>query len=321
MTTLPPHPLIRAATAADLPRIIAAADAVFRSPAPAGLGSMGHDYPLLFEPGNARHLMIAEDGEGILAHAGYVLSDARLDGHVVRVAAIGAVFTRPEERQRGLASSVLMAAVGSARQAGAELGLVSGKRGLYERAGFAPYPACPRYRVALDGDASAGPSTVQVVRYTPDALADVMKLATAERVHFVRTADHWRRLLDAGVLFFEPADTFLVKRAGTTVAYLAVGRPTVSAQQGDPLADDARGARVLELGGERPAIAEAAPQVARLLGVATLDLIVSPDDRSFEAQARLRGWQADEVRMPFTTAWWNPARAGLPLPFYGFNYV
>jgi predicted N-acetyltransferase YhbS len=313
MTTKPlPHsPLVRAATPADLPRIIAAADAVFRSPAAVGLGSMGHDYPLLFEPANARHLMIAEDREGIVAHAGFVLCDASLAGQTVRVATIGAVFTRPQERERGLATSVLMAAVETARQAGAELGLVSGLRGLYERAGFAPYPACPRYRVALEGT-----SAVQIARYTADALDDVMSIARRERVYFVRTADHWRRLLQAGVLFFEPADTFLVRRAGRTVAYLAVGRPPTP---GD--ADDARGARVLELGGDREAIAEAAPAVARSLGVTTLDLIASPDDRSFDGEAQKRGWLVDQVRMPFTTAWWNPARAGLPLPFYGFNYV
>jgi predicted N-acetyltransferase YhbS len=324
MTPPPAKPLIRAATAADLPRIVAAADAVFRSPAPTGLGSMGHDYPLLFEPGNAGHLIIAEDGGGILAHAGYVLCEARLDGHSVRVATIGAVFTRPDERQRGLATSVLTAAVDSAQKAGAELGLVSGRRGLYERAGFVPYPACPRFRVSAQGSAKSSDAAVavEVARYSPDALDDLMRLSAGERVHFVRSADDWRRLLDAGVLFFEPAETFLVRRAGATVAYLAVGRPSSGHDEDAPsTSDDARGARVLELAGDRRAIAEAAPTVARLLGVATLDLICSPDDRSFEEDARTRSWPADEVSMPFTTAWWNPARQGLPLPFYGFNYV
>ncbi len=313
-TAPPGGPPVRLATPADVPRIVAAADAIFRNPPPSGLGSMGHDYPLLFAPENAGNLAVLEDEHGrLIAHAGFVMAQASLAGTQVKVATIGAVFTHPDHRHRGLASSVLAAAVARARGLGADLGLVSGQRGLYERAGFLPYPACPRYRVA------AGPATThdcEIVAATTASLPDLMRLGASEPVHFVRAEAHWRTLLAANVLFFEPAETFLVERAGRPVAYLAVGRPTLRTPEGDR-----RGARALELGGDRAAIAGVAPALARKLGVGTIDLVLPPGDRSMDALAQTSGWTADEVRLPFTSAWWSPGLADLPLPFYGFNYV
>jgi hypothetical protein len=110
----------------------------------------------------------------------------------------------------------------------------------------------------------------------------------------------------------------LLQKAGKTVAYLAVGCPGLP-EAGAP--GDPRGARVLELAGDRGEIAAAAPAVARLLGVEALDLILAPGDQSLVGLGRQRGWLADEVSMPFTATWWNPALRGRPLPFYGFNYV
>src|SRR5688500_5663011 len=138
---------VRAATPADLPALIAAADAVFRTPPRPGLGSMGHDYPLLFDPDNADNLMIATSAEGptearpearVVGHAGFTLREAVVFDTVVRVACLGAVFTDPAQRNRGLASRLFAAALERARTAGAQLALVSGRRGLYERAGFSP---------------------------------------------------------------------------------------------------------------------------------------------------------------------------------------
>jgi predicted N-acetyltransferase YhbS len=310
----------RPATTRDLPRVVAAADAIFRSPAPPGLGSMGHDYPLLFASDNAANLLIIDDAAGdVVAHAGFVLRDAWLEGTRVRVAAIGAVFTRAAQRHTGLGGRVLAAAVDRARAAGAELGLVSGRRSLYERAGFSPYPACPRYRAkaAVPEETAAA---ADIVPYHPGALGDVMDLQAREPVHFVRTSADWQAMLAAGVVFFEPARTLLLQRAGKTVAYLVLGCPARGPSDGGAPGDP-RGARVLELAGDRAEIAAAAPAVARTLGLAAVDLVLPPGDRSLADLAHRCGLQADEVTMPFTSAWWNPALREKSLPFYGFNYV
>jgi GNAT superfamily N-acetyltransferase len=316
-------PAIRPATAADLPRIVAAADRVFRHPLRPGLGSMGRDYPLLFEPANASNLWLAESRSGeLLAHVGFVLRGANVSGRPLKVACFGAVFTQPEHRGRGLASQVFSAATAHARSLGADLALVSGARGLYLRAGFSDYPPCLRYRVSAGPDhppspPSSPPSSsapVRPVPYGPSALADMMALQAAEPVRFERSLDDWNRLLATGILFFSPAHVFVMEREGRRIAYAAVATLTPS-EAALPTG------RTLEVAGDRQAIAEAAPTLMRSLGLGGLEVVLPPHDQSLEASARALGWQREEIRFPFSAAWWNPTHAGLPLPFYGLNYV
>jgi predicted N-acetyltransferase YhbS len=309
-------PTIRAATPADLPRVVAAADRVFRTPLRPGLGSMGHDYPLLFERANASNLWLAEDRPGsLVAHVGFVVREATTAGRRVKVASFGAVFTVPEHQGRGLASRVFAAATAHARSLGADLALVSGARGLYQRAGFSPYPPCPRYRVGGDARAAvAGAVSARPVPYGPSALADVMALQAAEPVRFERSVEDWRRLLAARILFFSPGQLFVIERQGRRVAYAAVASLAPS-EAALPTG------RVLEVAGDRQAVAEAAPTLIQALGLGALELVLPPHDLGLEASARQAGWAREELRFPFCTAWWNPTCVDLPLPFYGLNYV
>jgi predicted N-acetyltransferase YhbS len=308
-------PAIRPATPADLPRVVAAADRVFRTPLRPGLGSMGRDYPLLFEPGNAANLWLAESRPGsLVAHVGFVVREATTGGRRVRVACFGAVFTLPEHQGRGVASRVFAAAAAHARSLGADLALVSGARGLYQRAGFAPYPPCLRYRVDGPLPAPAGSAPVRPVPYGPSALGDVIALQAAEPVRFERSAEDWSRLIAAGILFFSPGQLFVIERAGRRDAYMALATLTPS-EAALPTG------RVLEVAGDREAIARAAPALMGALGLGALELVLPPHDQGLEASARQAGWAREELRFPFSAAWWNPTCADLPLPFYGLNYV
>jgi predicted N-acetyltransferase YhbS len=328
--------VIRQASPADLHRLVAAADEVFRSPPKPGLGSMGHDYPLLFAPENAANLYLAERGDrggdaaaplaadsgadhgrAIIGHTGFTLRQAMVGGREVKVACLGAVFTLPAYRNQGLATRLLGAAVAGARAAGADLGLVSGARGLYASAGFAPYPAVRRYRLWRSDGAGNGHGArpqLRVEPYLPEALSDLAGMQEREMVHFVRPLDDWRRLLGAKVVFFEPGAVFTVTELGKRLAYLAVGRPVDDDGIG-------QGARVLEVGGDRQAIAAAGPALLDALDVEVLDVLMPAHDDSLETLAHQLGWTRDDVELPFSAAWWNPACAGLPLPFYGLNYV
>jgi predicted N-acetyltransferase YhbS len=304
---------IRMATPADLSRIVAAADRVFRSPLRPGLGSMGHDYPLLFEPANASNLWLAETAGGqLIAHVGFVLREATTAGRRVKVACFGAVFTSTEHQGRGLASQVFAAATAHARAQGADLALVSGARGLYLRAGFSQYPACARYRVSDAAELATG--AVRPVPYGPSALADVMALHAAEPVRFERSVEDWSRLLAAGILFFSPGQLFVIERSGRRVAYAAVASLAPS-EAALPTG------RILEMGGDRQAIAQAAPTLVRALGLGAIELVLPPHDQSLDASAHALGWKREDLRFPFSTVWWNRSCAGLPLPFYGLNYV
>jgi predicted N-acetyltransferase YhbS len=306
--------LIRPATPGDLPAVVAAADAIFRTPPRPGLGSMGQSYPLLFAPENAGNLMLAvEPGGRIVAHTGFTLRAAVLLGQPTRVACFGAVFTVADQRGRGLGTRLFQAALDRARAGGAEIGLVSGARGMYQRAGFAPYPLCRRYRVP------AGAATVvALVPFGPAAVDDrtLARLHDGEPTRFLRTPAEWRALASTGVVFHHPGRLFLVAPAvgGPPLAYLAVATPAA------PLGD--RGPRVLELAGDRRAIADAAPELARTLGLPAIDLILPPDDDSLAALAADRGWAAD-LAAPAACMFqrWNAALRPFPLPFYGLDYV
>jgi hypothetical protein len=115
-------------------------------------------------------------------------------------------------------------------------------------------------------------------------------------------------------VFYEPGAVFLVRQQGTPVAYVAIGRPPAGH-------DTAPGARVLELAGDRRAVVAALPSLLDALAAPALDIVLPPHDRSLADTAVRHGWQAGELHLPFSAAVWNPALAGLPLPFYGLNYV
>jgi predicted N-acetyltransferase YhbS len=304
--------LIRPATPGDLPALVAGADAIFRTPPRPGLRSMGDNYPLLFGGQNSGNLLVAVAPDGrIVAHAGFTLRGALLAGQPARVACFGAVFTAADLRGHGLGSGVFRAAVDRARAAGADIGLVSGARGLYQRVGFDSYPLCRRYRVP----AGAAPA-VALVPYDQAAVDDLVRLHDSEATRFRRSPDEWRALAGAGVVFHHPGRLLLVtpRAGGPPIAYLAVATPAA------PLGD--RGPRVLELAGDRGAIADAAPELARTLGLPAIDVILPPHDDSLAALAAERAWAADLVA-PVACMFqrWTPALSQLPLPFYGLDYV
>jgi putative acetyltransferase len=309
-----PAPRIRPARAADLPALIAAADEVFRPPPrPAGVGSMGHDYPLLFDAANAGNLIVAEAEGALVGHAGFTLRPAVAADVRFRVACFGSVFASPAHRGHGLGSRLVAEAVAAARAGGADLGLVSGARGLYARAGFQPLPPCRRYRVQVGGEASS--ASVDVRRLDPAVLSAVMALHAAEPVRFVRSPDDWRRLVATGVVFYDPGAIYLVRTGSGDSGYLAVARRPPGA------ADRPAVFRALELGGDRAAIAAGMPALLQELGAPALELIVPAHESSLEPLADAHGWLRDDLQFPFSAAWWNPDLGGLPVPWYGLDYV
>lgn len=298
---------MRVARPEDLPRIVAAADEVFRPGQP---GRMGTDYPRLFSADNAGGLAIAESDGDIVAHAGFVREEAEIQGQRVLVACFGAVFTQASRRGTGLGTRVLAAAIARARASGAELALISGDRDLYRRAGFTPHPPCRRYRIGR----GAPVASMNVRPFGPDDLAIVMALQQAERVRFVRTPEIWRRLLATGVVFYDRGGLWLVERAGIPVAYAAIARPR-------PRTDGRTWARMLEVAGERESLANAVPALITDLGVDELEIVLPPYDAGLEATARAAGWDTGELQLPFAVARWSEKVAAISLPFLGLNYV
>ncbi len=270
---------------------------------------MAARYPLLFDPANAGHLWIVERDGQLLSHAGFCLGEADIQGRTVRTACFGAVFTVEAARGQGLAAQALAAAIAAASAAGAEWGIISGSGALYARAGFVRLAALPTYRV---------PAAAPVVSVEPATLSDVPALAAlydAEPIRFRRSPSEWRQLLAAGILFVGPATVWVVRKNARAFAYLAVN---------DDALDDpgfVRVFRALEVAGDRQALADAAGGLAHQLGGAALLLVNADVDGALAQLAVQRGWLVDQTRFAFSAARWTPALVGVPVPWYGLNFV
>jgi GNAT superfamily N-acetyltransferase len=306
---------IRPARSEDLPRLVAAADQIFRPAAgqPGQRNSMGHDYPLLFSAENAPNLHLAEAEGAIVGHAGFTLRPAVCGASRFQVACFGAVFTDPGWRGRGLARHLFERAMTQARDLGADAALVSGSGGLYLRAGFSPLPACVVYPATVG---SPPPLGLEVAPAEPNDIPELARLYDSEPARFVRDHADWERLLEAGVVFYHPGRLLLVRRHGQAAGYLAVAdRPR---PPGGPVAHP----RALELGGDRRALADALPLVLARLGAPEIELVQPPGDPTLASLAAARGWAARALRFPFCAArWTDAAPASELLPWYGLNYV
>lgn len=308
-TSVSNWPAPRALLQREWPVFRAAVNRIFRS---AG-GDLTEELPLLFAESNRENLRVVVDTGGtILAHAACAQREAVVLDRKVTVAFIAAVFVDPQVRGQRLGTLVLLDALGRART-GADLVLVSGDRALYRRQGFEPVAPLTRFclppAATLAGalgeygmrEIGAGASVP-----TASDLADLQTLMAAEPVHFVRSDDDWRQLLQAGRLVDVPATFTLIARAGKTIAFVAT-------QKALPRPDGTlRPRRILEVAGDRAAVVSVAPLLGEELMVpaydaATVDLAVG------------LGWVRTEHRFPITVA--PVTRAARVVPWYGLNYL
>jgi hypothetical protein len=234
------------------------------------------------------------------------------------VGLVAAVFTDPAVRGQRLGTAVLLDVLGRARP-GADLVLASGDRDLYRRQGFEPVAPLTRFRMPAAAPASStatrapgyetreldAAALAEASGYSAD-LEALMALHDAEAVHFVRSADDWKKLVAAGRLVDAPATLSMVTRAGRPVAFIA-------AQRALPRPDGTvRPRRILELAGDRDAIVAVAPQLAEEL------LVPAYDSPTLDRAAAL-GWVKTVRQFPMTAeALTAVARV---IPWYGLNYL
>lgn len=280
-------------------------------------------------------------GGRLQAHAGFVVRDGWVRERRIRIACVGAVFTRASARGKGLASLVLADALARARAA-ADLVLVSGDRDLYRRHGLQPVPPLVRFELPAAPPAAAPPQALapdsQIVARAAEAadLPDMAALYAAEEVHFDRPPADWGLFWGAARLVDAPARFWIVSRAGRTVAYAAVQEPASSPARSraagvigklekvglagilgglarpDLQAGSRPRGRMLELAGDREALLQAAPAFADEL------LVPGYDSGTLEACQRRR-WPRTARQFAITAA---TVTAELPLiPWYGLNYV
>jgi GNAT superfamily N-acetyltransferase len=295
MTRCPPE---------TLQALVAEATRVFRAPG-TRRNQMARDYPLLFAPANRRHLWVAmEHPEATrpAAHVGFCLRRVRVAGRLVKVACLGAVFTREDLRGGGVATRLLDRALADARAEGATAVMASGVGPLYQRRGFVRVPALAAFHVRE-------PRGLTAVR---DADVDrLVAMHAARPTRFLRTASEWRRLLAARMAGYLPGRVRVMRAAGGgVVAYLAC--ETKGA---------ARPLRVIETGGSTMTLGRAFSRAAAHPAARPVRLVVGPHDGRLLAFASAEGWPYEAVKPSVSLLAWDGTLSAADFPAYGLDYV
>ena len=231
--------------------------------------SMFSDYPQLFNEQNISNLrVIAEDGK-VVCHVGMTHRPASLLGCRIDVASIGAVATLDEYRGKGHASAAFQDACETSAQAGIDIMLISGGRGLYLRAGCRGVGLDHDFyldEAAINRLASVRPpggGAFELVPLDATHIPEMRDLQAAEAVRYIRRAEDWRMALDCGVVMNTASDFWGVRVGDLLVAYTIVHQPgKARRREGDPTF-----ARVVEFAGVRASVIAALPMLRRHYGV------------------------------------------------------
>lgn len=165
-------------------------DTVFR---PGPNTSMFDEFPTLFSPENRERLrVISVDGE-IVSAICYQIRPAIIYGVTIAVASLGAVCTYENYRGHGFATQLLDDTFAAARKEGADVMLISGQRGLYQRAGCAIAGREYRFSLTRSEIDSISRSEDAKVTHATDTDTEVLAdLQRTEPVRFVRSPEDWR---------------------------------------------------------------------------------------------------------------------------------
>ena len=113
--------------------VAALCNLVFRKTEKPEHNDMHLQFPLMLSEKNANNLMVAVDGNGVVAHLGTSLTPMIIDDVEIPYGQIGAVCTHLDYRQKGLGTKLLVNAFENFKANNVNLITISGGRGLYRR--------------------------------------------------------------------------------------------------------------------------------------------------------------------------------------------
>jgi len=211
--------------------------------------------------GHLQRLALVEKGE-VLASAKLYAFDAMLDGHPLRIAGIGALFTAPAHRGRGHARALVEQLLEQAAGDGVDLALLFSIIGAeyYSRMGFEVVATTDLSLRVIEDTRRGAPMTLVRAGEERD-LADVAALgrvrAERYRVHLDRDRDFLRyaivkkRLLAGlGPSGHRELQFFIAEEGASAVAYVVVtvrGGAWVLEECGDRDPDGARVGAILQV--------------------------------------------------------------------------
>ena len=183
--------------------------------------------------GRLRRLALVDGGE-VLASAKHYALDATLDGKAIRVAGLGAVFTPPEHRGRGVACDLIERLLARAAADGVDLALLFSEIGpeYYARLGFTPVATTTRRLRVAEPPRYGAPATM-VRGGEPRDLRAIAAMgairAAASRFHLDRDEDliqyaitKKRLLAGLGPAAARELHFFIAEEGTTAAAYVVV---------------------------------------------------------------------------------------------------
>ena len=179
-----------------------------------------NEYPLIFRDKDEEcRRVICVDGK-IVSYVGLHIRTAVFFGCEITVGSVGGVCTHPAYRGRGLASVLMNHCESFMRDAGVDLVIVSGERGLYRRLEYELAGSVNVYRVPAD----SGPNTHDyIVREATEAdIGEMARLYQQLPVRFRRPLEDFRIAVDAIWIerMIDQRGALVAERDGRLAAYL-----------------------------------------------------------------------------------------------------
>lgn len=180
-------------------------------------------FPLFISEENLNNLLVMVDNGKPVSHMGLWINDFSYFGQPIRVGSLGSVCTDPNYRGQGLATKLMDAVLDHLEAEGVDLLLVSGGRGLYQRAQCFKAGKVTWYNIPKS---SSLPRFEIVVNPPVEQLAE---LWSNEPMHSHRELNNFKALVDAAPLprcIQHQSAVYLAKIGDVPLAYIqAVNAP------------------------------------------------------------------------------------------------
>jgi len=249
------------------------------------------------------HLRVIVDGERVVSVLSMSYREIVLLGTRHVACCFGGVCTDPGYRGNGLATQLLEASRRKAVADGADLVLISGRRGLYRNQGYVPvgpFQVCTVSRERLPADGVC--CTLRAAR--DDDLPGIMQMSLGEPARFVRTPQEMARLVRRPRVLNAMGRTQVVCIGpdGPAAAYVSYQIGATPWERGIP----PNAIRVVEFAGSRWAILHALAGLMDAYGVDSLELHSAQGDVEVSAIAHDLGWPCEPRPFRGTVGIINP---------------
>ncbi|MCY3801252.1 MAG: GNAT family N-acetyltransferase [Chloroflexi bacterium] len=289
-------------------------------------GQVPDEYPLIFrdkDPESRR--VICVDGK-IVSYVGLHIRNAVFFGCEVKVASVGGVCTHPAYRGRGLATILMNHCESFMQDAGVDLVIVSGERGLYRRLEYELAGSVSVYRIPADTEPDNGGYTIRDA--TEADIGEMVRLYQRLPVRFHRPLEDFQVAVRAIWIdrVIDQRHALVAERDGSLQAYLTYtvhdsdnesGAPDPTATVGEPsfpLEEESIGSvsvgnRIAnEFAGGAGAVLALARAAAGRAGAPHFDLSVAGAYRQLLSECAGHGYPRHVTHQPGTFKLLAPSR-------------